>query len=76
MTQRAGHRPAEQDAIRSVAARLTRQFPELRPAEIERAVYGQYGQFEDSPVRDFIPVLVEQGTRRRLARHCPGRHRA
>ena len=76
MTQRAGQRPVEQDAIRSVTARLIRQFPELRPAEIERAVYGEYGQFEDSPVRDFIPALVEQGTRRRLARPGPGRHRA
>ena len=76
MIQRSGQRPAEQDAIRAVAERLTRQFPELPAAEIERAVYGKYGQFEDSPVRDFVPVLVEQGSRRRLAELGAGRHRA
>ena len=76
MTQRSGHRPAEQDAIRAVADRLTRQFPETPSVEIERAVYGKYGQFEDSPVRDFVGVLVEQSTRRRLAGQGHGRHRA
>ena len=76
MAQRSGHRPAEQDAIRAVAARLTDQFPELPPVEIERAVYGRYARFEGSAVREFIPVLVEQGTRRVLAKHPTGRHRA
>ena len=46
MTQRSGHQPAEQDAIRAVAARLTHQLPELPPAEIEQAVYGRYERFE------------------------------
>ena len=74
MTQRSGHRSAEQDAIRAVADRLTGQFPELPPAEIERAVYRRYARFEDSAVREFIPVLVEQGTRRALAKHPTGQH--
>jgi hypothetical protein len=43
---------------------LMQQFPELPAAEIEQAVHGQYGSFQHSPVRDFVPVLVERATRR------------
>jgi hypothetical protein len=41
--------------------------PELPTAEVEQAVYGKYETFGDSSVRDFVPVLVEQASRRRLA---------
>jgi len=58
---------AEHDAIRQVATRLAQQFPELPTAEVEQAVYGKYETFGDSSVRDFVPVLVEQASRRRLA---------
>ena len=76
MIHRSGHEPAEEDAIRAVATRLTRRFPELRPDEVHQAVYGKYHQFDDSPVRDFVPLLVEQAARRRLASHRPGGHPA
>ncbi len=76
MTHRTGHAPAEEDAIRQVAARLTRQFPDLPVDEVERAVYGKYGSFDDSPVRDFVPVLVERASRGRLAEQQTGRHHA
>jgi hypothetical protein len=58
---------AEGDAIRQVAARLVRQFPELPAAEVEHAVYGKYGTFEGSAVSDFVPVLVERASRQHLA---------
>ncbi len=58
---------AEHDAIRQVAARMAQQFPELPADEVEQAVYGKYETFGDSSVRDFVPVLVERATRRRLA---------
>jgi len=58
---------SEHDAIRQVAARLAQQFPELPTAEVEQAVYGKYETFGDSSVRDFVPVLVERASRRRLA---------
>ena len=75
MSDRSRQASGEQDAIRHVAARLARQFPDLPAEQVERAVYGNYGNFDDSPVRDFVPVLVEQASRRRLAGHQP-RHRA
>jgi len=74
MTHRTGHAPAEEDAIRQVAPRLTRQFPNLPADEVQRTVYGKYGSFDDSPVRDFVPVLVERASRGRLAEQGTGRH--
>jgi hypothetical protein len=41
---------------------------------VQRAVYGKYGSFDDSPVRDFVPVLVERASRGRLAEQGTGRH--
>lgn len=64
----------ENDAIQHVVGRLARQFPELPPREVERAVYGKYESFADSPIRDFVPVLVERSARNRLAQQrTPGR---
>jgi hypothetical protein len=64
------HRPIgdsrERDAIRQVAERLARQYPELPSGEVEQAVYRAYGTFDESPVRDFVPVLVERASRREL----------
>jgi hypothetical protein len=58
---------AEHDAIRQVAARLVRQFPELSADQVEQAVFGMYGTFEASAVRDFVPVLVERASGQHLA---------
>ena len=63
-----GRTGPEQAAIRQVVARLTQQFPELSAADIDRAVHGQYDKFNDSPIGDFVPVLVERATRRQLTR--------
>jgi hypothetical protein len=65
-TAGSGHSGPEQAAIRQVVARLAQQFPELTADEIDRAVHGQYDRFSDSPIRDFVPVLVERATRRQL----------
>ena len=76
-TRRPGARQAaEQDAIRRIVARMLEQFPELPATEIERSVYGSYDTFDDSAIRDFVPVLVERATRRHLAEYSYRRHRA
>jgi len=31
-------------------------------------VQGHYGTFDDRPVRDFVPMLVERATREQLVR--------
>lgn len=69
-TRRPGVRreAAEEDVIRRIVARMVEQFPELPAIEVEQAVYGRYDTFDDSLIRDFVPVLVERATRRQLAR--------
>jgi hypothetical protein len=67
-------RTSEQDALRHVAARLAQQFPELSSEEIDQAVTGHYAAFEHSPIRDFVPMLVERASRRQLTEQHP-RHR-
>jgi hypothetical protein len=61
-----GRNSPEEAAIRQVVARLTQQFPELPADDIDRAVNGHYDRFRSSPIRDFVPVLVERATRRQL----------
>jgi hypothetical protein len=63
---RSGRNGSEEAAIRLVVARLAQQFPELSAEEIDRAVHGQYDRFDNSPIRDFVPVLVERASRRQL----------
>ena len=62
------HGPDEQDAIRHVVTRLTRQFPHVPIADIERIVHGHHSMFADRPVRDFVPMLVERASRADLRR--------
>lgn len=66
---------AEHVAMRRLMERLTQVFPEVPEAEIARAVQGRYHDFDDSPVRDFVPVLVERSVRQQLVTAAP-RHRA
>jgi hypothetical protein len=58
---------AEQAALAKIAERIASQFPELSAEEIDRAIQGRYAAFTDSPIRDFVPVLVERQVKRDLA---------
>lgn len=62
------HSGNEAEAISRVVRRLQQQFPELPAEAIEHAVSGQYAQFDGSPVRDFVPILVERAAHTHLAR--------
>lgn len=55
--------------------RLSAQFPELSRERIVRAVHGTYEGYNESAIRDFVPILVERSARERLASPAP-RHRA
>jgi hypothetical protein len=54
---------SEQAALQQLIGRLVEQFPEVAEDEIVSAVHGRYADFDGSPVRDFIPVLVERSAR-------------
>lgn len=67
---------SERREIQRVTDRLVQQFPELKLEEIERAVYGKYSDFDSSPIRDFVPVLVERSARSELNRYPEKAYRA
>ncbi|MET7328316.1 three-helix bundle dimerization domain-containing protein [Nonomuraea sp. NPDC005650] len=59
----------EREAIQDVVNRLIARYTGTRSAEqVEAAVREAYDRFANSPVRDFIPVLVEHDSKELLRR--------
>jgi hypothetical protein len=59
---------AERRAIENVAARLAQAFAaQADGAEVVRTVQEVYRRFDGSPIRDFVPLLVESAARRELS---------
>ncbi|CAM5530667.1 three-helix bundle dimerization domain-containing protein [Streptomyces purpurascens] len=56
----------EEEAIQAVTERLTAYGATRSPDEIEAAVAAAHASFEDRPVRDFVPALVERKARAAL----------
>jgi hypothetical protein len=50
----------ETRAVNAVVHRLAVAFPDLAPDVIAQTVRRSYQQFAGSPIRDFVPVLVER----------------
>ena len=73
MTQpdhQAAHRKrAERAAFDKLVERIKSQFPEMDEQTVVATVRGEYGRFETSPIRDFLPILVERSVRHELAHH-------
>ena len=59
---------AEQAALATVVQRHTSQFPEVPPETIQQAVRGVYDEYDNSAIRDFVPILVERAVRAELHR--------
>ena len=49
----------EAHAIDEVVDRLVERFPDIPPSTVREVVEAQVAQFAGSPIRDFVPVLVE-----------------
>lgn len=47
--------------------RLTGTYADLPPDRISAAVQAALARFEQSPIRDFVPLLVERRARAELA---------
>lgn len=58
---------SEQKALDQIAERLATRFPDVPADTIALAVQGRYAEFEGSPIRDFVPVLVERSVRADLS---------
>lgn len=65
MPHRAGI--SEQARIAEIERRLTEQFPEVDTDVLDEVVRQHHSRFQASPIRDFVPLLVEKGVRRELA---------
>ncbi len=57
----------EAKAVAEVAERLLRRFPHLPKQTVDDLVDQVHAQFEGRPIRDFVPVLVENIARSRLS---------
>jgi hypothetical protein len=53
--------------IAEVERRLTRKYAHIPTDQVSTAVQRVYAQFEQSPIRDFVPLLVERRARAELA---------
>jgi hypothetical protein len=58
---------SEKAIIDEVQDRLLRKFEHLAPDQVSAMVRQAHAQFEQSKVRDFIPLLVERRATRELA---------
>jgi hypothetical protein len=56
----------EDRAIHEVVERLTKTFPDAQPDEVVRAVDEARPEFDQSPIRDFVPLFVERSAKHRL----------
>lgn len=59
---------SEQVLIAEVTHRLTLKFAQLPTDQVSSAVQNAHARFEQSPIRDFVPLLVERNARGELAR--------
>ena len=56
----------EHEAIAVVKARLRSRHPDLSPERVDDTVENVYHHYDESPVRAFVPVLVEHEARTEL----------
>jgi hypothetical protein len=59
-------RSDENRAIGEVVERLAKQFPRVPAGEVEQVVSQSRPEFDDVPIRDFVPLFVERGAKARL----------
>ncbi|WP_310784819.1 three-helix bundle dimerization domain-containing protein [Mycobacterium sp. Z3061] len=61
-------RISEQTRIAEIERRLMEQFPQVNAALLDETVREHHSRFAASPIRDFIPLLVEKRVRQELTR--------
>jgi hypothetical protein len=57
---------SEWTAIQQVADRLRASYPGVPPDTVTAVVHQNYARFDGRPLRDFVPLFVERGSRREL----------
>ena len=61
---------SEAQLIDELVARLTRSYAHLPHDQVCIAVRDALARFEQSPIREFVPLLVERRARAELSRHA------
>jgi hypothetical protein len=61
-------REDEDRQVAAVAERLASRHPEVPAETVDEIVREAREKFIDSPVRDFVPLLVERSARERIRR--------
>jgi hypothetical protein len=56
----------ETRAVDELSQRWVLSFPDIAPDVVEDAVHISHDQFAGSPIRDFVPVLVERTAKSHL----------
>ena len=57
----------EQAAIEHLVDRLKQKYPSVAPDKIATIVHHNHACFDGRPVRDYVPLFVERGSRKELA---------
>jgi len=61
-------RSEEERAINEIVERLGRQFPEVPTGDVAETVSAARPEFDDAPIRDFVPLFVELIAKQKLSR--------
>jgi len=56
--------------IDQVVARLMTRYADLPPEEVAGAVQSAHARFDQCPIREFVPLLVERRARAELLRNA------
>jgi hypothetical protein len=59
---------SEWTAIQQVVDRLKQSYPSVPPDIVVTVVHDNHARFDGRPVRDFVPLFVERGARKELAK--------
>jgi hypothetical protein len=56
----------EETLLVDIERRLIDEFPCVAPAVVDVLIRQEHARFETSPIRDFVPLLVEKQARQQL----------
>lgn len=57
---------SDEDTIKQVVDRLQAKYPDTPRADIESATRTEFGELAGRPVKDYLAILVERATKKRL----------
>jgi hypothetical protein len=59
---------SEQAIIDQIVTRLASRYPTIAASTVSRLVHDIHSRYDDRPVRDFVPLLVERNAKAELSR--------